>query len=66
MKKVLSLLAFSAVMFAGCQEDWEAQQEGTGEESMVRITLQTPEAMGMTRAGAGYTNSAKGGITNVD
>ena len=66
MKKVLCLLAFSAVMFAGCQEDWEAQQEGTGEESMVRITLQTPEAMGMTRAGAGYTNSAKGGITNVD
>ena len=66
MKKVLSLLAFSAVMFAGCQEDWEVQQEGTGEESVVRITLQAPEAMGVTRAGAGYTNSAKGGITNVD
>lgn len=66
MKKVLSLLAFSAVMFAGCQEELETLQEGTGEESVVRITLQAPEAMGMTRAGAGYTNSAKGGITNVD
>ena len=40
---------------------------GSGEERMVRIALEAPEAMALTRAGgAGYTNSAKGGVTNVD
>lgn len=67
MKKVLSLVAFSALMFAGCQNELETGLNGTGEESVVRITLQAPDAMNMTRAGgAGYTNSANGGITNVD
>ena len=40
---------------------------GSGEERMVRIALEAPEAMALTRAGgAGYTNSAMGGVTNVD
>ena len=68
MKKMLSMLALSALCFAGCQNELETVSgAGSGEERMVRIALEAPEAMALTRAGgAGYTNSAKGGVTNVD
>lgn len=62
------LWAIPALMMAGCQNDWEnSQQADAGEEATVRITLQAPEAMSTTRAdGDSQTNSARGGITNVD
>ncbi len=65
---MLSMLALSALCFAGCQNELETVSgAGSGEERMVRIALEAPEAMALTRAGgAGYTNSAKGGVTNVD
>lgn len=68
MKKMLSMLALSALCFAGCQNELETVSgAGSGEERMVRIALEAPEAMALTRAGgAGYTNSAMGGVTNVD
>lgn len=67
MKKMLSLLVLSALTFAGCQNELETVSGGSDGERVVRISLEAPEAMALTRAdGAKYTNSAKGGVTNVD
>ena len=52
MKKMLSMLALSALCFAGCQNELETVSgAGSGEERMVRIALEAPEAMALTRAG---------------
>ena len=64
MKRILGWMAFTVLLFAGCQK--EEEQNGGTDGSMVRISLQAPEVMGTTRTGAGYTNSAKGGLTNVN
>lgn len=66
MKKMLSLLVLSALTFAGCQNELETVSGGSGGERVVRISLEAPEAMALTRADGGTTNSVKGGITNVD
>lgn len=63
MKKTFGWMALTALLFVGCQKE---EQNGIADGDMVRISLQAPETMSITRAGAGYTNSAKGGLTNVD
>lgn len=52
------------MLFSACSQDLDQTGPNPGEE-VVRIQLEAPEAMQLTRSVAG-TNSAKGGLTNVD
>ena len=63
----LILWAIPALMLAGCQNEMEtAGQMDAGEEATIRISVEAPEAMSTTRAALTGSNSARGGITNVD
>ncbi len=66
MKKTLNALllgCLTGLLLVGCSKDFN--QPGVNPDGeMVRIQLDAPEAMQLTRSMAG-TNSAKGGLTNV-
>lgn len=66
MKRLQSVLlgGMASVLFSACSQDLDQTGPNPGEE-VVRIQLEAPEAMQLTRSVAG-TNSAKGGLTNVD
>ncbi len=66
MKKLNGLLlgCVTGLLFSACTQDLD--QPGLNSDGdLVRIQLDAPEAMQLTRSVAG-TNSAKGGLTNVD
>ena len=66
MKRLHSVLlgGMASLLFSSCSQDLDQTGPNPGEE-VVRIQLKAPEAMQLTRSVAG-TNSAKGGLTNVD
>lgn len=66
MKRLHSVLlgGMASLLFSACSQDLDQTGPNPGEE-VVRIQLEAPEAMQLTRSVAG-TNSAKGGLTNVD
>lgn len=66
MKRLQSVLlgGMASLLFSACSQDLDQTGPNPGEE-VVRIQLEAPEAMQLTRSVAG-TNSAKGGLTNVD
>lgn len=66
MKRLHSVLlgGMASLLFSACSQDLDQTGPNPGEE-VVRIQLEAPEAMQLTRSVVG-TNSAKGGLTNVD
>lgn len=66
MKSLQSVLlgVMSCLLLSACSQDFDPIGPSPDGE-VVRIHLEAPEAMQMTRSVAG-TNSAKGGLTNVD
>ena len=67
-KKCFIILGMVTLLFAACQsEDRFIDQVATEGEGTVSFTVSAPDALGVTRAyNAAISNSAKGGITNVD
>ena len=67
-KRRFIILGMVTLLFAACQsEDRFIDQVATEGEGTVSFTVSAPDALGVTRAyNAAISNSAKGGITNVD
>ena len=68
MKKNFLYIAGLALLVSACQSDETLVEEvvSSADDANFTISLSAPEALTATRAAAEGTNSAKGGITNVD
>ena len=68
MKKNFLYIAGLALVVSACQSDETLVEEvvSSADDANFTISLSAPEALTATRAAAEGTNSAKGGITNVD
>ena len=67
MKRTFLWIAGVALMLSACQSDETlADEEVTAEDANITISLSAPDALSTTRSYTSASNSASGGITNVD